>query len=531
MQVAVRKQTEEDSVSLDEVVPSQFGGDQDSEDPDASAESGLFDTRQKVGFPLGPALFALVLLLPTPAGLTFEAKAVAATTVWVATWWITEAIPIPATSLLPIVLFTATGAMDMKTATSGYSNPLIFVFLGGFIIALSLERWSLHRRIALGIIRAVGSSPDRITLGFMIATAFLSAWISNTATAMMMVPIGLAVILQVAKLIQENGVTGIDVRTGKFNFGSGLMLGIAYSASLGGIATLIGTPPNIVMAGVIRELFGQEIGFAQWMLVGVPLAVIGVLGVWYYLTRVAYPLKLQEIPGGMKVICDELRKMGPMSKQEKSVLAIFALVALGWITRPWIINPVLPNVDDATIAIFGATLLFVVPLSIKKGQFLLDWETAVRLPWGIVLLFGGGLSIAAGFKATGLATWIGEQLAVFSDMNLLLVITGIAGLTIFLTEVTSNTATTSMMMPVMASMATAMAVHPYTLMVAAAVAASCAFMLPVATPPNAIVFGSGYVTMPQMARTGLLLNILGVVVVTVVVYLWMPVIWGISLAP
>lgn len=485
----------------------------------------LFNMRQRIGLFLGPLAFIALLLLPSPPGMSPEAVRVAATTLWVAIWWITEAIPIPATSLLPLVLLPITGALPIGDIAPEYANPLIFVFLGGFMIALAIERWGLHRRIALRVISLVGSSPARVVLGFMIATGFLSMWISNTATAMMMMPIGMAVVTQMAELMGKGEVNEEDLRLGRFKFGTALMLGIAYAASIGGIATLIGTPPNLVLAGAAQELLGIEITFARWMIVGLPLAVVGLLGTWFYLSRVAYKLGTKDVPGATKVVHENLRALGPMSGAERAVLAIFAVVAFAWITQAWLIKPFLPMVNDSVIAIAGAIALFIVPMRSERA-FLLDWDTAKKLPWGIVLLFGGGLAIASAFKATGLADWLGNALTGLGGFPPLIVMLAVVAMVIFLTEITSNTASATMLMPIMAALGVGLGVNPLLLMVPAAIAASCAFMLPVATPPNAIVFGSGFVTIPQMSRAGLWLNIGGIILVTAVGYFLVPLVWA-----
>lgn len=306
------------------------------------------------------------------------------------------------------------------------------------------------------------------------------------------------------------------------------MLGIAYAASIGGIGTLIGTPPNIVLAGTARELLGIEVSFVRWMLIGLPIAIIGLFSTWFYLSRIAYKLGKTTIPGGLNVVRNELHNLGPMSRAEWSVLAIFGCVALAWIVRPWWITPFLPNVDDAVIAVTGAVALFVVPLSLHQNQFLLDWDTAKKLPWGIVLLFGGGLAIASAFRSSGLSDWMGEALTGLGGLPALVVLLTVVTMVIFLTEITSNTASATMLMPVMAALAVGLAVDPLLLMVPAALAASCAFMLPVATPPNAIVFGSGCVTIPQMMKAGFWLNIGSIILITLIGYVLLPVVWGLG---
>ncbi|WP_404466763.1 SLC13 family permease [Planococcus rifietoensis] len=506
------------------------------DDRDRAEDAGTYDERfkkksynkpQLVGLILGPLLFILTMLFVNPEGLTPEAKAILASTIWIATWWITEAIPIPATSLLPIVLFPLTGGLDVGVTTSAYGNDTIFLFMGGFMIALTMEKWNLHKRIALTIISLIGTNTERIILGFMVATGFLSMWISNTATAMMMVPIGLAIIYQVSEALKHDD--SIDTSQENFGFGKALMLGIAYSASLGGIATLIGTPPNTLLAGAVNEIYGIEITFAEWMLFGVPVAWIFIFVAWFYLIKIAFPLKLKELPGGSAVIKEQKAELGKASYEEKIVFAVFLLAAFSWITRSFLLVEFLPGLNDAMVGLIAALILFAVPSKKRRGDNLLDWATAVKLPWGILLLFGGGLAIAAGFTESGLSEWVGGQLIGLQGINVLIIVLVVAAFVLFLTEITSNTATASMMFPIMASLAVALGIHPYALMVTAAVTASCAFMLPVATPPNAVVFGSGYLKIIDMARAGFILNVFGIVFVGLAVYYFLPLVWGIDL--
>ncbi|WP_221566618.1 DASS family sodium-coupled anion symporter [Alkalihalobacillus sp. TS-13] len=493
----------------------------------SSGPGPAYGRRKGIGLILGPLLFIATLLFFKPEGLSSEGLAVLASTLWIATWWITEAIPIPATSLLPLILFPLTGGLSGDITASSYGDNTIFLFLGGFLIALAMQKWNLHKRIALFIISAIGTSTERIILGFMVATGFLSMWISNTATAMMMVPIGMAVIYQVSEQLKKEGHVDTDVKN--FNFGKAIMLGIAYSASIGGLGTLIGTPPNTIFAGVVKNSFGIEISFAGWMLFGVPIVIILMAITWYYLVKFAFPMKIRELPGGKEVINNEKKALGFMGPEEKVILTVFTLTALAWISRSFILVDLNENINDTIIAMTAAILLFMIPSATKRGEFLLDWETAKGVPWGILLLFGGGLAIAAGFQESGLAEWFGTQLAVLEGVNLILIIVIVTAMVIFLTEITSNTATATMMFPIMASLAGAISVHPYTLMIGAGLAASCAFMLPVATPPNAVVFGSGYLRIPDMARAGLWLNIISVVIITIAIYLYLPVVWGIDI--
>ncbi|MEK4923739.1 DASS family sodium-coupled anion symporter [Cytobacillus sp. FSL R5-0569] len=477
--------------------------------------------KQNIGLLLGPILFALTLLFVSPEGMSREAQAVLASTLWVAVWWITEAIPIPVTSLLPIILFPVTGAVT-EGITSSYADNTIFLFLGGFIIAIAMEKWNLHLRIALGIITVVGTSTSRLVLGFMVATGFLSMWISNTATAMMMMPIAIAVITHVNDSMKSE-------RESANRFGKSLMLGIAYAASIGGLGTLIGTPPNMIFAGVVKEIYGIDISFATWMLFGVPFAAILLLVAWFYLVKMAFPMRIKELPGGKEIISSERKRLGNISFEEKLVLVVFLATAVAWITRSFIPFDFMSRIDDTIIAIAAAIILFLLPSKSSKDAQLLNWKDALNIPWGILLLFGGGLAIAKGFKDSGLATWIGEQLTVLEGVHLVIVILCVTALVTFLTEITSNTATATMMFPIMASLALALDLHPYALMVAAAIAASCAFMLPVATPPNAIVFGSGYLKIGDMAKSGFWLSIFTIIFVGVMIYFYMPIAWGIDI--
>ncbi|MEJ2544998.1 MAG: DASS family sodium-coupled anion symporter [Calditrichaceae bacterium] len=471
----------------------------------------------------------MILILPTPADMSASAIKVAAIAVLMATWWITEAIPIPATALLPIALFPLLGVMKAAESTTQYANHLIFLFLGGFFIAVTMEKWQLHTRIALHTIKLIGVGPSRIILGFMLATAFLSMWISNTATAMMMLPIALAVVNQAADFIKKNNIDDIDIRPSYFRFGTALMLGIAYAASIGGVATIIGTPPNTIMVGFIEKTYGQQISFASWMAIGLPLAVIMLILTWVYLVKIALPPEIKELPGGQEVLLGELKKLGRLSKAEKLILIVFAFVAFSWIFRGFIRIEELKFIHDSTIAIIGALLLFIIPVNFRKGEFLLDWSTAVRVPWDVILLFGGGLALANGFQVSGLDQWIGDQLKILMGAPLLVLVGIIVFVTIFLTEITSNTATSAMMIPIMGSIALAMAVHPYGPIFAAGIAASYAFMLPVATPPNAVIFGSKYVTIPKMARVGFFLNLVGCILITLLIMYLVPLIWNIDL--
>lgn len=487
-------------------------------------------SRSTIGLVVGPLLFLVFLFIPQPEGLSEQGIIVAGIAVLMATWWITEAIPIPATALIPIVLYPILGVMSPGEVTQSYAHHLIFLFMGGFMIAVTVEKWNLHQRIALHTIRIVGMTPDRIILGFMIATAFLSMWISNTASTMMMLTVGLAVLHQIAKEIESSdSANNIDTREGHFRFGIALMLGIGYSASIGGTATLIGTAPNLVFAGIVEDMYGISINFLQWMSFGVPLAIVMLAITWLYLTRIAYPSEIDHLPGGEKTIRKEILALGNISSQEKKVLFVFCLVAALWVVRGLFDIKVFHLIKDSTIAMAGALLLFVIPSNWSKREFLLDWKTAVKIPWDILILFGGGFALARGFSETGLTTFLAGELSILDGSHIIVIIAAVTLLVIFLTELTSNTATASLTLPIMAALAGAMQIHPFGLMVSTVIAASFAFMLPVATPPNAIIFSSRYVTIPQMMKAGIWLNLLGAILITTFVMFLLPIVWGIDI--
>jgi len=495
-------------------------------DGDGQPDYGM---RERVGLTLGPVSFVLLMLfLPVSEAFTPLMRSAAASTVWVAIWWVTEALPIPATSLLPLILFPLTGVVSFEDTVVGYADPNVFLFLGGFMLAVCMQRWNLHRRLALTIIHKVGTNPATLILGFMVSTAFLSMWISNTATAMMMLPIGMAVIGQVATLVNRENM-GIETGFGKFSFGTALMLGIAYSATIGGVGTLIGTPPNAIFASVVGSTFDMDISFAQWLLYGFPIAMIFTLLAWAYLVR-AFPIKqLGHIRGGEEVVRRELESLGSMSRAEKRIGTVFVCVALLWIFRSLLLQDLIPGLTDPLIAVVAAVVLFLIPVDFGRGEFLLDWDSAVEIPWGILLLFGAGIAIAAGFTETGLSEWVGGRLAGLAGVPMLVIMLAVVALVVLLSNVTSNTGTVSMMLPVMVAMAVTMQVHPYALMITCATAGSFAFLLPVGTPPNAVVFGSRYITIPQMAKAGLLLTIMTILLLPLVTYFWLPVAWGIDL--
>jgi sodium-dependent dicarboxylate transporter 2/3/5 len=476
--------------------------------------------KQKIGLLLGPIMFFVILQFFHPKGLNTQANAILASAIWIAIWWITEALPIAVTALLPIVLFPLSGGLALSETTSSYGHKYIFLFIGGFILAIAIEKWNLHKRIALNIIRIVGTDIVQIILGFMVATAFLSMWISNTATAVMILPVGMAIVAQ----LKDNPNT-IEVEN--LIFGKALMLAIAYSASIGGMATLIGTPPNLVLAGVVKETYNIEITFSQWFSFGFPISIVFLFLCWLYLTKFAFKFKQKTFPGGRAEINRQLKDLGKITYEEKTVLVVFVFTAFAWITRSFLLKSFIPAIDDTIIAIVFAILLFILPSS-KKSEKLLNWEDTLKLPWGILLLFGGGMALASGFDSSGLANWIGSQMTSLSSVPLIVLLLVLIAAVNFLTEITSNLATTAMLLPVLVSLASAIGVHPYFLLVGATVAASCAFMLPVATPPNAVVFGSGYLEIDDMVKKGIWMNIISIILLTLIVYFILPLVWDLT---
>ncbi|MFW0780964.1 DASS family sodium-coupled anion symporter [Rossellomorea marisflavi] len=480
---------------------------------------------QMIGLILGPLLFLLSVLFVNPSDLSQEGRMVLAVTLWVATWWITEAIPIPATSLLPIILLPILNAVPMANVTASYGNPIVFLFLGGFMIALAMEKWDLHKRIALNIISVVGTSTSNIVLGFMIATGFLSMWVSNTAAVMMMIPIGTAITYQVSQALKGSKE---DLSAEEEKFSKVLIFAIGYAGTIGGLGTLIGTPPNIILAGIVSELYGIQISFGGWMLFAVPVVILLLISTWLYLIKVAHPVKIKSIPGGKELIQNEKAALGRMSFEEKAVSVVFVFAAFMWVSQSFLWKGIIPGIDDTMVAITAGVLLFLIPAK-RKGGRLLDWNVAKDIPWGILLLFGGGLAIAGGFSATGLAEWLGNQLKVLDGVSFLVMIIVVTTFVLFLTEITSNTATATMILPVLASLAMAINVHPYAIMIPAAMAANCAFMLPVGTPPNAIIFATGKLKITEMVKNGFWINIFCVILIVGAVYTLVPLLWGVDL--
>ena len=501
--------------------------------------------RKRTGLAIGVVL-ALAVYFLMPSDLDHALRGTAAIAVLMAAWWMSEAIPISVTALLPLVLFPMLNIAEISDFSGQYTAPTIFLFMGGFLLALAMQRWNLHRRVALWVLVAMGSSPKLLVLGFMIATGFLSMWVSNTATAVMMLPIGVSVLSLIVGMLREEkngaafaedaGADAADVdsllddadaigddgdgedststvstdEAPKSNFGIALMLGIAYAASIGSLGTIIGTPPNAMLAAYMAEQ-GVNIGFGQWMLVGVPVSLILMAAAWFLLTNVLYKPEIDHIPGGRSLMKDELAKLGPMSKGEIRVLLVFIAAALSWVFVPVIWPDTI--VADAVIAMAVGVALFLIPGG-PDGAKLMTWKTALELPWGVLLLFGGGLALSNQFTANGLSDWIGEQMAGLGFLPIILLVVIVAAVVLVLTEFTSNTATAATFLPLVGAMAIGLGVDQMLLAVPVALAATSAFMMPVATPPNAIAYGSGYVTMGNMVRTGIWLNIIALIVIS-----------------
>ena len=476
-----------------------------------------------IGLVLGPLVAAAVYFgLPgDERGLTDAGRSVAALSALMALWWMTEALPLAATSLLPLVILPLVGVANIGNAAASYADKVIFLFMGGFMLALAVEKWGLHQRVALWTVRAVGAKQTGLVGAFMAATAFISMWLSNTATAAMMLPIGMSLV----KLSQERSLGNADAHAASSPFGAAMMLGIAYAASLGGIGTPIGTPPNLILMGYL-ERQGIELGFAQWMLFGVPLAVVFTALAWALLVFVLHPLAGRELEGGRDLIEQQFKELGSVTRGEWIVAGAFLLAVSLWIARSLLnvwdgasgralaLSKLLNALDDSGIAIGTALLLFVIPVRPSRGEFALDWRTASKLPWDVLLLFGGGLSLASAIGVSGLDAWLGRQMSGVGALPLVALVALICFVVVILSELASNTATAATFLPIVGGVAVAAHVDPVVLTIAAALAASCGFMLPVATPPNAIAFGTGQIRMAQMMRAGLALDLMGVVLIT-----------------
>ncbi|HEY0844290.1 MAG TPA: SLC13 family permease [Noviherbaspirillum sp.] len=471
----------------------------------------------RIGLWLGPAWLLMTLLVPAPAGMPPAAWACAGMTLFMATWWATEAIPIPVTALLPLVLVPALGIGSMGSASAEYGNPVIFLFLGGFLLAIALQRWNLHRRIALRVLLVVGQEPTYQVAGFMLATGFVSMWVSNTATAIMMLPIAISVIERLAAARDSNDEGEVS------RYATALLLAVAYAASIGGIATLIGTPPNALLAGYLAKHHGMHIGFAQWMLIGLPVSAVMMLLAWWWLTRSGF--RIDTTNCCEQVLCVELERLGPLTTAERRIGGVFVLTAAAWIARPVLNDVGLPWLSDNLISLLAGISLFLLPSGQARGVRLLDWDHAKTLPWDILLLFGGGLAMAGAIEQAGLAGWIAAQLGEFGWLPSTLLIGALVLMVTLLTEFTSNTTTAATFLPLLGALAVSTGIDPLLLAVPATIAASCAFMMPISTPPNAVVFGSGRLTVGAMMRAGLFLNVAGSVAITLLVTALLRLFW------
>ena len=472
---------------------------------------------QAVGLYLGPLLAMVMLLTGGPEALSPAAWRTACIGILMAIWWATEAVPIAVTALLPLVLFPLFGVASIQDTSAPYANKVIFLFLGGFIVAFAIQRWDLHRRIALTVLQYAGGNGRMLVGGFMLASALISMWVMNTSTTMMLLPIAVSIIAVIHKTV------GSLDQTARENFQYSLLLGVAYGATIGGISTLVGTAPNAIMAAFMLDNYDTQIDFAHWMLVGIPLSATMLPLAWLALTRWVFRVDFKTSPEGIAELRQMKEALGPITVPERRVATIFLSMAILWITRPLLVKiPVLAALDDSGIAMAGAIAMFLVPSGDRKDPLLLRWRYAEQLPWSVLILFGGGLTLAGAVNKTGLAVWLGNSLEVVGALPVVLVVAIAATLIIFLTELTSNIATTTTFLPVVAAIAVGAGMDPVLLTVPITLAASCAFMLPVATPPNAIVFGSGLLTIPKMVRAGIALNLVGIVLVSLVAILIAP---------
>ena len=466
--------------------------------------------RKMGGLLLGPLAFLILDTTLQLEGLAPSAIRVIAVAAWLVLWWMTEAVPLPVTALLPLVLFPVLGIFTIREAAAPYASPIVFLFMGGFLIALAMEKRNLHRRIALNLIRITGTNANGIILGFMLATAFLSMWISNTATTVMMLPIAISVI----DLLQDNPE---EISVGYRRFALGLMLCIAYSANIGGVTTIIGTPPNVVMVGYMQEFYQYDVAFGPWLLVGIPVCVLLLTITYFLITRVLFPHRLKQLSGSKSLIMDKLHALGSMSRPEQLVALVFGLTAFGWVFQTninaWLGGEYL---DNTIVAMGGGILMFIIPANFRKQEYLLDWESTTRLPWGILLLFGGGLCLAQGMETTGIVEWIGDRIKGSSDVSLWWLVLLLTAFALFMTEIMSNVALTVIFVPMVFGIAEGFDIEPLHLAIPVTLAASCAFMMPVSTPPNAVVFSSGYIRIGDMVKAGFFLNLISILVLVLI---------------
>lgn len=480
----------------------------------------LLQKTKLIGLLLGPLLFCIIYFGVSPGVLSAKSIVVLGLGAWMVTWWATEAMPIPVSALLPMILFPLLGVATVREASAPYGDPVIFLFMGGFILALGLERHNLHTRIALNLIRLTGTSGNGIILGFMLSTALISMWISNTATAIMMLPIASSVTSLLAK---ETG-QGEDPRFKKF--ATGLMLAIAYAASIGGMATIIGTPPNVVMVGFMKRFYDLDVSFTRWMMVGIPLMILALASCYFVITRILFRNHLPSIQGSAELIQRKLAELGKLSREEKMVLAVFSITCFFWIFRQNLNGMIGKNLlDDTTIAMAGGVIMFLVPVNLSEQKFLLDWSDMKELPWGILLLFGGGLCLADGMEKSGLVQIVGNYFSNQSGISTGVLVFSLTAISMGLTELMSNVALVTIFVPVVFGIADGFHLNPIWLAMPVTFAASCAFMMPISTPPNAVLFATGYIKMRDMIRTGLLLNLFCLIIITILALTVIPVLF------
>ncbi|NKB82079.1 MAG: DASS family sodium-coupled anion symporter [Nitrospirales bacterium] len=483
--------------------------------------STVIPIRRLIALILGPATMLGLLIFPVPENLSPEAWNLVTVSAWMMIWWMTEAVPVPVTALLPIPLMPLLHISEQKAVSANYGDPLIFLFLGGFLIAAAMQRWGLHERIALHIVKMMGTGPESIIAGFMLATAFLSMWISNTATTVMMYAVGISIIEFLSGHLDDQA----NVR----RFGIALLLGVAYSASIGGVGTLIGTPPNALLASFLSANYAIEIGFGTWMQMGIPLVIIMLPLTWLLLCKGIFSVRDVKLGGVAGLIEKKLKALGPMSKGERIVLVVFVCTVFFWICKKWVVALTGLPITDTSITLMSAILLFAWPASVERGHFTIEWASVKNVPWGVLLLFGGGLALASAFKSTGLAADIGRLVGDMGTVNIALVVLATISLVIFLTEITSNTATTATFLPILGGIAVGLGLNPMVLVVPATLAASMAFMMPVATAPNAIVFAYEEMHIADMMKAGFWLNLITIGLVYAAMFILAPIVLGITL--
>ncbi|MFC2187037.1 SLC13 family permease [Fulvivirgaceae bacterium LMO-SS25] len=483
--------------------------------------SSEFSISKAIGLIAGPLVFIFLLNTAAPDGLNPEAWKVIALATWMVAWWITEAMPLPVTALLPMIVLPMLGIFSQEEASTPYASPIVFLFMGGFLIALAMEKQNLHSRIALNLIRVIGTNPNGIILGFMVATAFLSMWISNTATAVMMLPIAMSVVKLLSERIVEENQIGVK------NFSLVLLLSIAYAANIGGTATIIGTPPNVVMVGYLNQFYDYDLAFGKYLLVGIPAAVAMLAITYLLLTKILYPNKIKGQKDTGELVTSKLLALGKISRAEWLVAIIFVLTASAWIFRSPINNMIGSNfLNDTLIAMAGGILMFIVPVNFKKGEFIMDWSATKELPWGILLLFGGGLTLAKAMEVTGIIQSVGEAVSGNSQWQLWLLLLALTSIMLFMTELMSNVALCVIFLPVVLGIADGLNIPPLMLAIPVTLASSYAFMMPVSTPPNAIVYSSGFISMKQMVKAGFILNLISIIMLMILSQTLIPWVYG-----